>query len=232
MFKNPLDSGRNMFAGATKTQIWARDALPILVQRAQERRTITFKELTNELGLQGGHYNRLMGPVFMHIQTTLAQLEMRDDWEGEIPPVTSIVLKANGECSQNVCALLTGDSQKQPSPKQFQRQLDWIFDYKEWDAVFGVKDISTIGYLSEGELWRFKSPKHALFGMQEGKCNGCQVSFHFRNITIDHIHPCSKGGTDDQDNLQLLCAACNSTKGDRTQAYLIQKLKERGVLRE
>ena len=36
MFKNPLDSGRNMFAGDTKTQIWARDALPILVQRAQD----------------------------------------------------------------------------------------------------------------------------------------------------------------------------------------------------
>ena len=74
--------------------------------------------------------------------------------------------------------------------------------------------------------------KLALFGMQEGKCNGCQVPFHFRNITIDHIHPRSKGGTDDPDDLQLLCAACNSTKGDRTQEYLIQKLKEQSVRRE
>ena len=231
MLKNPLNSGKNMFAGDTKTQIWARDVLPILVQRAQERQTITFSELTKALGLQGGFYNVLMGHVFRHIETTLAQLERRDDWEGEIPHITSIVLRANGECSPNMCAALTGDSQKQPSPKQFQSQLDWIFDYKEWDAVFGVKDISTLGHLSEGKIWRFKSPKHALFGMQEGKCNGCQVSFRFRNITIDHIHPRSKGGTGDPDNLQLLCAACNSTKGDRTQAYLIQKLKEQGVLR-
>ena len=54
----------------------------------------------------------------------------------------------------------------------------------------------------------------------------------FHNMTIDHIHPRSKEGSDDLDNLQLLCAACNSTKGDRTQAYLIQKLKEQGVRRE
>ena len=82
------------------------------------------------------------------------------------------------------------------------------------------------------ELQQFKSHKHVMFGMQEGKCNGCQVSFHFRNMTIDHIHPRSREGSDDLDNLQLLCGACNSTKGDRTQAYLIQALKEQGVLRE
>ena len=76
------------------------------------------------------------------------------------------------------------------------------------------------------------SLKHTLFGVQEGKCNGCDVLFPFRNMTIDHIHPRSEGGSDDLDNLQLLCAACNSTKGDRTQAYLIQKLIEQGVRRE
>jgi len=100
------------------------------------------------------------------------------------------------------------------------------------DALFGIKDLSTLGPLSEGELWLFKSHKQALFGLQEGKCNGCEVLFPFRNMTIDHIHPRSKGGTDDPENLQLLCAACNSTKGDRTQAYLIQALKEQGVRRE
>ena len=32
------------------------------------------------------------------------------------------------------------------------------------------------------------------------------------------------------DNLQLLCAACNSTKGDRTQEYLIDKLREDNII--
>ena len=32
-------------------------------------------------------------------------------------------------------------------------------------------------------------------------------------------------------NLQLLCTTCNSTKGTGTQAELIERLKEQGVLR-
>ncbi|GAH84752.1 unnamed protein product, partial [marine sediment metagenome] len=32
------------------------------------------------------------------------------------------------------------------------------------------------------------------------------------NLTIDHIKPYSKGGTDDEDNLQCLCRSCNSKK--------------------
>ena len=39
-----------MFAGDSKTQVYARDALPILVQQAQNRQTITFLELTEALG--------------------------------------------------------------------------------------------------------------------------------------------------------------------------------------
>ena len=100
------------------------------------------------------------------------------------------------------------------------------------ETLFDSKDLSTLGDLSEGELQQFKVYKRVMFDMQEGKCNGCQRPFYFRNMTIDHIHPRSKGGTDDLDNLQLLCSTCNSTKGDRTHEYLIQALKEQGVLWE
>ena len=70
-----------------------------------------------------------------------------------------------------------------------------------------------------------------MYGSQEGKCNGCQHPFPFRNMTIDHIIPQSQEGSDDPENLQLLCGACNSTKGDRPQEYLINKLREDGILR-
>ena len=40
------------------------------------------------------------------------------------------------------------------------------------------------------------------------------------------IRPRSRGGSDAPDNLQLLCAACNSTKWNRTQGELIQSLRE------
>ena len=65
-----------------------------------------------------------------------------------------------------------------------------------------------------------------LFGQQEGLCAGCRVMFPFLNFTVDHIIPQSRGGTDHLDNLQLLCGACNSLKGDRPQEYLMARLAE------
>ena len=81
-----------------------------------------------------------------------------------------------------------------------------------------------------GELPNYRTHKHVLYGKQEGKCGGCRSLFQFRNFTIDHTVPQSKGGTDHLDNLQLLCGACNSTKGDRDQAYLIARLKDDGII--
>ena len=79
-------------------------------------------------------------------------------------------------------------------------------------------------------LPRYQTHKPELFGRQQGKCNGCQHPFHFRNLTVDHKTPQSKGGTDHIENLQLLCAACNSSKGKGTQEELISRLKKQGVL--
>ena len=71
--------------------------------------------------------------------------------------------------------------------------------------------------------------KHALFGQQEGKCNGCLLMFPYRNMTIDHIVAQSRGGSDHVENLQLLCNACNSTKSTRSQEEFIEILIERGI---
>ena len=78
-----------------------------------------------------------------------------------------------------------------------------------------------------GLLPPYQTHKHTLFGMQEGVCAGCKISFPFRNFTIDHIVPRVRGGTDHIDNLQLLCNACNSLKGTRTQAEFLATLRSR-----
>ncbi len=70
----------------------------------------------------------------------------------------------------------------------------------------------------------YRQNKHVLFGQQEGLCGGCKALFPYRNFTIDHVVPRSKGGTDHLVNLQLLCGACNSLKGDRPQKYLMARL--------
>ena len=71
--------------------------------------------------------------------------------------------------------------------------------------------------------------RRILFGQQQGRCRGCLVSFPFRNFTVDHIVPRSRGGTDHIENLQLLCGACNSTKGTGTQEELIARLRTQGI---
>ena len=77
-----------------------------------------------------------------------------------------------------------------------------------------------------GDLPPYNSPKlkNALYGEQGGDCNGCGTHFQKQRLTVDHIVDRKSGGTDHIENLQLLCAHCNSVKGDRGQEYLLAKL--------
>ena len=77
----------------------------------------------------------------------------------------------------------------------------------------------------------YRQNKHVLYGGQEGRCNGCQMHFQFKTLTVDHAVPQSKGGTDHLENLQLLCGHCNSVKGNRPQEYLIARLTELQAVR-
>lgn len=44
----------------------------------------------------------------------------------------------------------------------------------------------------------------------ERVCNMCKT---LEDLTIDHVKPLSKGGTNDMNNLQILCRKCNASKG-------------------
>ena len=81
-----------------------------------------------------------------------------------------------------------------------------------------------------GELPPYRTHRHTLYGKQEGHCAGCRIHFPFRNLTVDHIIPKSRGGTDHLDNLQLLCNACNSMKGTIDQAAFVAKLQQQGMI--
>jgi 5-methylcytosine-specific restriction endonuclease McrA len=49
-----------------------------------------------------------------------------------------------------------------------------------------------------------------------GVCHHCGVKVE--KGEIDHLHPWSRGGTDEPDNLVLSCRSCNRSKGSRTVA--------------
>lgn len=81
----------------------------------------------------------------------------------------------------------------------------------------------------QGKVLSYKTRKQTLFWRQEGICNGCRISFPFRNLTVDHIVPQAKGGTDHLENLQLLCGACNSMKGTLPHEEFVAKLYASGI---
>lgn len=63
-----------------------------------------------------------------------------------------------------------------------------------------------------------KSPqlKILLIERDGHKCNTCNAELH---LTIDHIIPLSRGGSDNIENLQLLCRSCNSQKNNKRLSY-------------
>ena len=71
-----------------------------------------------------------------------------------------------------------------------------------------------------------KNIKELLYKQQKELCNGCKTHFPLRNLEIDHIVPKSKGGYHTASNLQLLCGYCNRVKGNRSQEYLLKRLRD------
>jgi 5-methylcytosine-specific restriction enzyme A len=54
------------------------------------------------------------------------------------------------------------------------------------------------------------------------QCRGCGAT---QELTIDHIVPLAKGGTDDLSNLQTLCRSCNSRKQDQFDSRFRQRYR-------
>lgn len=54
--------------------------------------------------------------------------------------------------------------------------------------------------------------RRLIYERDDYRCVTCGTA---DRLTLDHIHPWSRGGEDHPDNLQTLCQPCNSAKGAR-----------------
>jgi 5-methylcytosine-specific restriction endonuclease McrA len=45
-------------------------------------------------------------------------------------------------------------------------------------------------------------------------CFWCRQDFLFDQLTLDHLRPSSKGGTNNPENLRLTCRKCNASRGN------------------
>ena len=127
-----VPTGKSGIFGDKKKHKRARAVLPILVLRAQEPNTITFRELGNAIGFR--RYD-LFGDILDCINTELYWINE------EIPTLSTIVVRVV-------------DSERMPSNwmgKQMGKQLNmeatWenyehycvqpVFEYQHWDEVMG-----------------------------------------------------------------------------------------------
>lgn len=52
--------------------------------------------------------------------------------------------------------------------------------------------------------------KRVVFGRDEGRCQQCGST---ELLQFDHVIPFTMGGSNEPENLQLLCSRCNREKG-------------------
>lgn len=54
--------------------------------------------------------------------------------------------------------------------------------------------------------------RERIYARDEHRCVLCSAT---DDLTLDHIHPRSRAGSDSDSNLRVLCRSCNSSKGAR-----------------
>lgn len=62
---------------------------------------------------------------------------------------------------------------------------------------------------------RKSAMKHKMVDRWGNKCYICGKELTYSEITIDHVIPSSKGGTDHVNNLRPCCRSCNNRKADK-----------------
>ena len=68
--------------------------------------------------------------------------------------------------------------------------------------------------------------RQGLFNRYGRKCLCCGRPEGAVTLSIDHIIPLNHGGTNDQENLQVLCVGCNAFKRDKEHDYRPEAFRE------
>ena len=131
------DTSENMFSGNELYQQRARVALPILVECAKARKTITYEELGAAVGMRD---LRSIERVCGSIEKTLADFQKYLD-ENTVPRITNLVIRNDGRPGAWVCEQLTGDREKAPPQEEYDALLERIYNYLWWDTVLGELDL-------------------------------------------------------------------------------------------
>lgn len=72
-----------------------------------------------------------------------------------------------------------------------------------------------------------KTRRKILFSRQRGLCHWCQQPVPFKQSTLDHVIPLSKGGSNGTDNLVMACHPCNAERENNVSLADLQSISAR-----
>lgn len=107
-----------------------------------------------------------------------------------------------------------------PRVEQVKMEIgEWVLAKLAYPSSIDIPDLIQREVLEPAKPKR--DYRQAIFHRDDFKCVLCGSD---ENLTVDHIIPISKGGTETLDNLRTLCKSCNSKKG--------AKLESNGTMKE
>lgn len=68
-----------------------------------------------------------------------------------------------------------------------------------------------------------------IFLRDDYECQYCMKNFSYRELTLDHVMPVSRGGGKTWENLVAACHSCNHKKGNRTPKEANMPLRRRPI---
>jgi 5-methylcytosine-specific restriction endonuclease McrA len=87
-----------------------------------------------------------------------------------------------------------------------------------WPSIVRLKDYASVPYK------RVMLTRRNVLQRDGHECQYCGSKSH---LTVDHVHPKSRGGRDTWENLVAACVRCNNRKGDRTPSEADMSLKRK-----
>ncbi len=101
----------------------------------------------------------------------------------------------------------------------YRNTRSWNFDQLRY-GLHELRELratqSTATFLRQQERQRMTADmRFQVLKRDNNRCRACGATSEVEVLHIDHIHPVSKGGKTEMDNLQTLCQSCNLGKSNR-----------------
>jgi len=111
-----------------------------------------------------------------------------------------------------------------------------IYTSRMWDEMSGEYIDVDVKLPSVIKLLRYRNipmrvqvlSRKNIYIRDQFTCQYCNKQFAYSALTLDHVHPQSKGGKNTWENLATSCQSCNRKKGDR----LLSEISDMKLIRQ